>query len=731
LKLDPRHHERDNGDTMRNKREGSAASLRSQAVSGRVPATFALGALAILGGLVIAGAPVALADEGMWTFDNFPKKTVSEKYGFDVTDKWLEQVRLSAVRLAGGCSGSFVSADGLVMTNNHCVSDCTEEHSTAKKNYATSGFYASSRDDEAKCSDFEVNQLIAIEDVTAKVEAAGKGLSDQERNKAQKEEMSRIEKACAGADQFRCDVVSLYHGGLYHLYKYRPYRDVRLVFAPENQVAFFGGDPDNFMFPRYDLDSAFLRVYENGKPARTENHLSWNPLGPKEGDLVFVPGNPGGTDRLLTLSQLEYQREVSYPRRLLRASELRGLLTQFAKIGPEQKRISADRLMGIENSIKANRGEYEAILDKDLFEMKERAEEKLRAEIAKDPARKEKYGAAWDEIARVQGIKKQLSWPYTMIEASSGFGSEQYQIARILVRAAEELPKPSEKRLREYRDSALPSLKQRLFSPSPIYPEMEQLSLEFSLTKLREALGPDDPFVKKILGKESPENLARSLLAGTKLADVEVRKKLWEGGASAVEKSGDPMIKLARLVDPDARAVRKRYEDEVEAIEKKNSELIARAIFEVQGTNAYPDATFTPRLTYGTVKGWEENGRKVEPFTTFGGLYDRTTGKAPFDLPERWIDVRKKVNLDTPLNFSNDCDIIGGNSGSPVVGRNGTIVGLVFDGNIHSLGGNYWFDPSLNRAVAVHSAAILEALRNVYDADRLVKELTSGGPTGF
>jgi len=612
------------------------------------------------------------------------------------------------------------------MTNYHCADGCIKQLSTAEVDLQKTGFYAKTEADEKHCPEIEVNQLVEIRDVTATINTATKGLSDQAYNTAQKAEMSRIEKECTGGDAFRCDVVSLYHGGFYHLYKYRPYRDVRLVFAPEYESAFFGGDPDNFQFPRYNFDVAFLRAYENGKPVKTDQHFAWSAAGAKADDLVFVPGNPGGTDRLLTVSQLEYLRDVTYPRSLIRSSELRGVLTQFGKIGAEQRRISQDTLLFIENGIKSNRGEFAALTAPGFMESRARTEKELRARIEKDPFRSAKYGAAWAEVEKAQSAKRRMNKPYSMIETGQGFSGSLFRTARRIVRGTEELTKPNGERLREYRDSALPSLKQSLFSKAPIYREMEEVNLTFSLTKLREELGPDDPFVKKVLGKDSPEDLAKSLLAGTKLDDIETRKKLWDGGESAVKASADSMIRLALLIDADGRAIRKQFEDEVEAPEKRNSELIAQALFGEHGTSVYPDATFTPRLTFGAVKGWSESGRMINPFTDFAGLFARATGREPYVLPKSWLDAQSRIHAATPFNFVSTCDIIGGNSGSPVVGRDGNIVGLVFDGNIHSLGGNFWFDENLNRAVAVHSKGILEALWTVYGAERVVKELRPG-----
>jgi hypothetical protein len=525
-------------------------------------------------------------------------------------------------------------------------------------------------------------------------------------------------------------VISLYHGGLYHLYKYRKYRDVRLVFAPEFQIAFFGGDPDNFMFPRYDLDVSFMRVYENDKPASTPDHFKWSVGGPKEGEVTFVSGHPGNTSRLLTVSELEFRRDVEFPWRLLYIAELRGILTEFARRGPEQKRISQKDFFYLENSYKARQGMFQALLDKDFFAKKTAAEHALKASVAKDPAKQKLYGAAWDEIAKAQKALKAIYTPLMTIERGYGFHSELFDIARTLVRGAEERTKPDAKRLREFRDSALPGLEHELFSPAPIYPELEDLFLTYGLTKLREKLYADDPFVKKVLGPASPEEVAHAFVTGTKLADVALRKKLWEGGPKAIDASDDPLIKFVRAIDPDARALRKKFEDEIEAPLKKNSELIAKAVFEVYGTSVYPDATFTLRLNVGEVKGYVDNGRKVPPFTNFAGAFERATGRDPYALPPSWTSAKGRIKLDTPLNFVSTNDIIGGNSGSPVINPSAQIVGLIFDSNIQALGADFGFDESIYRAVAVDSAAIAEALGSIYGADRLLHEIQNNKGTG-
>jgi len=676
---------------------------------------------------VLGAAPV-LADEGMWTYNNFPSAQVKEKYGFEPTQPWLDKVRLSSARLAAGCSASFVSPNGLVMTNHHCARGCIEQLSTADKDYIANGFYAKTAADELKCPAMEVNQLTSITDVTERLNTATQGLTGKPYSDTLKAEMSKIEKDCATSDQVRCDVVTLYQGGKYNLYKYRRFQDVRLVFAPEHAIAFFGGDPDNFEFPRYDLDVTFVRIYQDGKPAPVEHYFKWSRAGVKEGELTFISGHPGRTSRGLTVAELEYQRDVLLPKAQVLQAELRGMVTEFQKRGPEQKRISNNLLFGVENSLKATKGKHEALLDKKFFAQKVAAEQELRQKVDANPELKKKYGAAWDEIARAQEQLKQQRKEQSFIEGPAGFSSTLYTIAKHLVRGSEELAKENGQRLREYTDANLPALKANMFSPAPIYPELEIARLEFSLTKLREELGADHPFVKKVLGKESPLKLATRVVNGTQLRDPAVRKQLFEGGKQAVAASKDPMIQLAALVDPDARAVRKNYEENIESVIRKNSELVAKAKFEVYGTGIYPDATSSLRLSYGSVKGYMEDGKKVAPITSMAGAYERHTGEEPFALPRTWLDAKGKLKLSTPMNFVSTNDIIGGNSGSPVINKDAEIVGLVFDGNIQSLGGDFGFDESVNRAVSVHSDALIESLQKVYGATRVLEELRPKAP---
>jgi hypothetical protein len=666
----------------------------------------------------------AAAEEGMWTYDAFPSAAVKAAYGFEPSKEWLDQVRLSSVRLAGGCSASFVSPEGLVMTNHHCIRSCVQDLSSPKRDYLATGFLAKELKDELRCPKVEANQLVEMTDVTARLQGVTKGLSGPGFNTALKAEMSRIESECATGPQVRCDVVTLFNGGRYHLYKYRRFQDVRLVFAPEFSMAAFGGDPDNFNFPRFGYDAAFLRVWDaNGQPLKTAHYLPWAKEGAREGDLVFVSGHPGGTNRQITVAELEFQRDVALPFALLYMAERRGMLREYVSGSPERWRTTRAKLRSVENALKALRGRHQALAEPALLADKRAAEADLRAKVEADPKLKATHAGSWDAIARALDAYRPLLAEYRLKEDGYGFPSELFEIAKVLVRAADELPKPNTERLRDFTEGHLPALRQGLLREAPITPELEVVSLTFGFNKLRETLGADEPFVQAVLGREAPEDLARALVKGTRLFDVKERQRLLEGGKVAVEASKDPMILLARRVDARAREVRKRYEDSVESVLKKNGELLAQARLAAYGTTGYPDATFTLRLNYGVVKGWEENGRQVPALTTFAGAYARHTGKEPFRLPDSWLEAQGKVPGETPLDMATTNDIIGGNSGSPMVDREGRVVGLVFDGNLHSLGGDYAYVPENNRAVGVHGEGLLAALEHVYGAGRLVKEL--------
>ena len=688
---------------------------------------------------VLLAAAAARADEGMWTYDNFPAAKVGKKYGFTPDQKWLDEARLSSVRLAGGCSGSFVSPDGLVMTNHHCAIGCVGQLSTKDKDFVEQGFYAPEQAQEVKCPEIELNQLVSISDVTKQVSAATKGLKDKEENDKRKATIAAIEKECsAGDDKVRCDVVDLYHGGAQSLYKYKRFQDVRLVFAPEEAIAFFGGDPDNFNFPRFDLDVSFIRAYENDKPAHVEHYFKWAPAPIKEGDLTFVSGNPGGTSRDDTLAELQYVRDHALPERLFALAEYRGQLTQFSKTSPEHARIAEQDLRGVENSYKALLGRFQALTTDALWTKLASNEKTLRAKLKGKAALQTQYGSAWEQIAKAFTEYAPRRYELSMIEGSprgpGAFNSKLFSIARALVRGTAELQMPNDARLKEFGDSKLPALKQLLFSKAPIYDDLEVFKLTFSLTRMREDLGADHPFVKKVLGKKSPEDLAKELVAGSKLKDVELRRQLWADGkgAEAVRASDDAMIKMVLLTDPDARATRKWYEDSIESVEKKANESVARARFALEGTSSYPDATFTLRLSYGSVKGWQEGDHAVKPLTEIAGTFDRATGRPPFELPQSWIKANegKRLNGALPFNVVTTNDIIGGNSGSPLFDKNLQITGLVFDGNIESLGGEYGFDETANRTVAVTQSALFEALDHVYGAKRIVNELKPAGSPG-
>lgn len=671
----------------------------------------------------------AFADGGMWTFHDFPTQQLQHEYGTEITRAWLDKVRTATIRLSN-CTASFVSADGLILTNHHCAESCLDDHSSAEHNLLREGFLARHREDELKCGTQIADVLMEMENVTPKVTAALQGLDDKAANEARKKTLTQLEQSCEEDSRhgklgpLKCEAVTLYQGGQYWLYKYHRYSDLRLVFAPERDIAAFGGDPDNFQFPRWCLDMSVLRAYgPDGKPAATPNFLHIHAAGPNLEQLVFVSGHPGSTNRLLTVAQLETLRDVNLPRYLLRASELRGRFIQFGKESAENARIVEDPLSSLENGIKVRRGQLDALLDERLMHAKRTEEAALRAKIAADPHLAAASGDPWADIARAQSAARELYLPYTFLEQGAGFSSRLFNYARVLVRGAAERPKANTARLREFSDAALPRVEQRLLAPVPVYPALDKLTLSFGLERMREWLGPDAPVVRALLSKDSPDSLAAQLVDGSKLADPAVRKQLWEGGAAAVDASQDPMIELVRSIDSEARAVRKRYEDEVEAPEDAASQKIARARFAIYGTSQPPDATFTLRLNWGLVKGWREEGREITPFTHLAQLYERATGQPPFKLPDNWLNARRQLDMNTRFDLATDNDIVGGNSGSPLIDTKGRLVGLMFDGNIHSLSGAYWYDAELNRAVAVDPTIMVEALRRVYHADALLSEM--------
>jgi hypothetical protein len=665
------------------------------------------------------------ADEGMWLYNAAPKDKIKAKYGFELTPAWLDHIRLSSVRFNNGGSGSFVSADGLTFTNHHVGAGCVQQLSTEGHDYIKTGFYAKTQEEEAKCPNLELNQLVGIEDVTDKINAGEKtGMSAADAGQAQRAAMSQVEKDCS-ATGLRCDVVIFYSGQVYNLYKYKKYTDVRLVFAPEFDIAFFGGDPDNFTYPRYDLDITFFRVYENDKPAHLDHYLQWSRSGVKDGDLIFVSGHPGSTGRQLTLAQLEFLRDVQYPVILKLFARRIALLQNFSRESEENARIAKEDIFGLQNSQKAITGYQSGLLDKSIMDTKSADEAKLRAAFKAD-SRNAGASDPWDEIAQAIKLQQAIFADLTYLERMRGFSGHLAQSARNLVRVAAEKPKPNQERMREFRDSNLPSFEQQLFSTEPIYKNLEAALLTDSLSEMQDSLGKDNSDVQKVLQGKTPADAAKDLISNTKLDDVAVRKQLYEGGQAALEASTDPLIVAMRAIDPSARAARKQFEDKVDAVLRRDGTIIAKARFAQSGFAQPPDATFTLRLSYGAVKGYEEKGKSIPYATNIGGVYEHAaehSNQSPYNLPESWMKSKASLDLKTPLNFVSTADIIGGNSGSPTVNKKGEVVGIIFDGNIQSLPWNFAFSDLQGRAVSVDSRGIQEALRKVYGATTLADEL--------
>lgn len=672
----------------------------------------------------------------MWLFNNPPLQQFKETYQFEPTAQWLEHLQKSSVRFNSGGSGSFVSANGLVITNHHVGLDTLAKVSSEKNNYVRDGFYAKSPKEEVKATDLELNVLMSIEDVTARVNAAVQtGMSPDDAAKARGNAIALIEKESKDASGMRSDVVTLYQGGVYNLYRYKRYDDVRLVFAPEEQIAFYGGDPDNFEYPRFDLDICIFRAYENGAPAKIEHFLKWNVKGPADGELTFVSGHPGRTDRQQTVSELADARDVEVPYLLSMYHRREVLLGAFGGRSFENARRVQQDVRGIENNRKRYDGYLAALLDPEVWSAIEQREQTLR-DAMNESAEFKGTLAAYDRVIQAQEATAKVLPVYHYFETNRGragatyrapraFYSTLFKYARRLLRAADERPKPNGARFPEFRDSNRESLELDLFSTEPVHADVEQVTLADSLTDMATAFGFEDPLVQQVLAGKSPVARAAELVKGTKLTDPANRKQLYEGGASALAAAKDPMIELARIVDGPARAARTTFEAQDETKQQAYAE-IAKARFAIQGTSTYPDATFTLRLSYGPLRGYEENGKQVSPLTDFAGLYQRATehnNQPPFDLPKRWIDRKSKLNLNTPFNFVSTADIIGGNSGSPVVNKANEFVGIIFDGNIQSLVLDCIYTEKQARAVSVNSAAITEALRKVYDATALADEL--------
>jgi hypothetical protein len=683
-----------------------------------------IGRLLLIGFILILLIPLQ-GDEGMWLFNMPPTNILKTVHNFNMTPGWLTHIQLSSI-LFGGASGSFVSTDGLVLTNHHVGRGIIQNLSTKEKDLMKTGFYARTRAEELSCPGLELSVLQGIEDVTPQVLAIERpGMTSAETAEARAKSMAALEKERSEKTGYKCTVVSLYSGGMYHLYMYKIYTDVRLVFAPEYSIAKFGGDPDNFCYPRYALDICFFRIYENNKPLNSPQYLRWGKKDIKEGDLVFASGHPGSTGRLLTYSQLEFLRDVAYPFSIRNLQRRKDLLHAYSDLGAEETRIALTTLLGIENSLKAVTGYQSGLLDNKIMSNKAKAEAELREAVMKDPDLAKTYGKVWEDIAGAQKKHAALHKSLQFFERNQGFNTVYFNYARNLVRMAQEVGKPNGERLKEYRDSNLPSVKRNVLSQTPIYDEFEIVKLADSLAQLKEEAG-DCMEVNWIIGNRSTEEVARELISGTTLKDMEVRKKYMDNGLEAVYRSSDPMIKLALMIDPLSRALRSQFEKEVEAVETENGALIARALFKLKGTSIPPDATSTLRLSFGVVKSYVENGKKIPFQTTFAGLFERSKkfgGKPPFSLPQSFIAKKSRLDLNAPLDFVATCDSIGGNSGSPIINRKGEFVGILFDGNMQSLPARFVYDDELNRSVMVHFQGILEALLKVYGANPLVAEI--------
>ncbi len=672
-------------------------------------------------------SPAAAADEGMWTFEAFPSARVKAAYGFAPDRAWLERVQKASVRLEGGCSGSVVSKAGLVLTNHHCIRACIDALSTDRSDLSARGFLAVGRADERVCPGMEASILQSVTDVTARMQAASAGLDASEVAGARAAARVVIEQeACAGAKTDACQLVTLYNGGRFMLYRYTLYQDVRLVFAPEFQAAFFGGDPDNYNFPRYALDMALLRLYRDGAPVRFRDPLRIDPAGPIEGDLVFTSGHPGGTERLLTVSELEFQRDHFLPWRIEYLAQIRGSLLAVAQTGEEEARQTRDAIFSIENAVKVQRGRRQSLVQEEVLARKRAQEQQLRDALAADAGLRATYGDPFLDMDTVRAAEVETWLPWEMLEARLGAGSTLLADARTIVRGGAERKKPSAQRLPEFVDARLPAVARRLTAETVVHPVLERLEVEFWLLKTRELLGPDHPAVRALFDGKSAAQLASEIAANSRLVDPSYRQKLWSD-PSALEVSSDPAIQMVRRLDSYARLARSEYETRVTSPKARAAERIAHLRFAVLGDTVYPDATFTLRLSYGVVKGWLDPQHGAVPaFTFVEGLLRRATGSSPFDLTPRWSSGAARIEEGTPMNMVSTNDTVGGHSGSPLVNRKGQIVGLVFDGNIHSVGGHFGYDEALNRTVSVASPMLIAALRTIYAADVLIDEMLRG-----
>ncbi|HJP59580.1 MAG TPA: S46 family peptidase [Gemmatimonadaceae bacterium] len=658
----------------------------------------------------------------MWTFDAPPFDYWRRTYGWSPDQKWLDHVRLASVRLPN-CSASFVSARGLVMTNHHCGRSCTASSSPPDSNYVITGFSAGTLADEKKCAGLYVDQLQSIENVTSRVRSAVTATTPEQQNAQRTAVISQIQNECQQQTQLTCQVVTLYQGGIYSLYRYRRFNDIRLVMAPEESIAFFGGDPDNFTYPRYDLDLTLLRVYENGQPYQPTDYLRWSPAGATENELVFVVGNPGSTGRLNTVAQMEYLRDVGYPATLAAYKRLLAIYPILEKTDTSAARRYQNDIFGIANSQKAVTGYRAGLLDTASMATKRAFERELKARVAANPRLQAQYGGAWDAIAKAQA--ELASFSPQLRYYGFGGNSQLLQLAAGLVRVATEAAKPDSARLTQYRGPGLENIKRQIVAPNPIDTAYERLAIAAQLRAAQSELPANDPFLRIALNGKTPEQAAADLVRNTRITDPAVRQQLVQGGLPAITASTDPLIVFARGVDPLARTQLARA-NTLNAIIAANSEKIGQAMFAAYGTNLPPDATFTLRISDGLVKSYPSNGTIAPYKTTFYGLYGRSAAfddKEPFKLPQRWVDRKANLDMTTPYNFVSTNDIIGGNSGSPVINKNAEVVGLVFDSNIEGVSNRFIFSTAVGRTVSVHSSAIVEALRKMYDGSRIADEL--------
>ena len=670
----------------------------------------------------------SLASEGMWTFDNFPIDKANRELGTDIDQAWLDRVRLASVRLSTA-SGGLVSGEGLIVTNEHVVATCVENLSTPQQQLAETGFTPANRTEERTCPGMTAEILVDIGDMTERMHRAGAGLTGQAFTQARDAEAGRIESEACGSDQTkRCQVVSLYRGGQFKLYTYRRYTDVRLAFAPEHRAASFGGDLDNFSFPRFAIDAAFLRIYENDRPVATPSHLRWTSASPRPGQAIFLAGSPGPTQRLLTMAQLRTLQDVVLPLEQLVHSELRGRLIRFMAESDENRFIAGQTLYGVENTYKRFYGRMQALIDARFMAARAAAEREFRDRVAADARLRTETGDPWGELERVQAEMRRLYPAYFLLETRAGGGSQLFNWANQIVRAAQEREKPSDQRLPEFGDARLRNVELQVMAEKPTFASLNNVQLAWWLSKTREILTVDDPRIRELLGNDSPEALAARLAAGTGLGDPAVRRQLWEGGLAAVQASDDPLIQYVLRIQPVLRAARANYEDRVQAPTDRASEALATARFSAYGTSLYPDATGTLRLTYGRIEGWTHEGRTVGASTTFAGLWQRATGAEPFDLAPRLAAARDRISGDTVLNFTASTDTIGGSSGSPAVNAAGELIGLNFDSTVLTQRSAYGYDPEVNRSVLVTTAAMTAALRHAYGMSHLLSELGEARP---